>query len=689
MAPPELNLDGEVEHYVPGFLWNFWLEACPVDMCKFSPTSVSPYIGLHVYDTYKNELSTALNDRPFSKGVFDRIEQLAPEIVKRPEWEEANTAFNMLEKDAETAIRSLLQQVDSKPRVSQLSGSGWDRQNTMRFDKPKLSLGRHALQSLQKYLIFLRFRNRDMYARLLKLANTGYLFSTKSWGSPRALYEIAQLEGGAHSPFLDWVKLLKSFTCFLSGDCESHKSVAFICDCIHRRYENMLDVDVCIGVSPEPDEYIMSASCFGDVEEDGSGKLKDTNHYFFPISPRCTIYLLIDAPHDLSPKKREQLVHPFASNAVVPSILDHDIESSVDIYQRNALLLQTLPPYLIFVSSRSMIRTLTYYNDRRWIPENLDFSKLLRGCREESVTHMLLVKASIEVIDLTDEVTIVGEHAICYGSFADVWKGVWEDRTGRGTVRKEVALKALRANLVGYAQERLLGRLKKEVKAWYRLNHPHVARLYGIVQRPNTLAMVSPWCDNGTIVKYLRNKNPDANRYQLLYEVASGVAYLHGCTPKVVHGDLKGCNILIDADGKAVITDFGLAKVREEVSDVLELPSSLFAGSTRWMAPELFLSQIEDDRRAPITTYSDVFAFASVCLEVLTGQLPYANRRNDYGVTVAVMSGVKPSSGCQHVSEDLKSEVFWRLMDECWDQIPHARPAMVKMRECLDRIRHK
>ena len=251
-----------------------WRVHSPVDMCNFSPSSVSPYIGLHVFDTYKNELSTALNDRPCSKGVFDQIVRLAPEIIKRPEWEEVNAAFNALEKDAETAIRSLLQQVDSKPRSSQLSGAGWEKRSTAaRFDKPKLSLGRHALQSLQKYLIFLRFRNRDMYARLLKLANAGHLFSTSSWGSPRTLHEIAQRGGDAHSPFLDWVKLLKSFTCFLSGDYASHKSFAFICDCIHRRYENMLDVDVCIGVAPEPDEYIMSASCFGDVEEDGSGKL--------------------------------------------------------------------------------------------------------------------------------------------------------------------------------------------------------------------------------------------------------------------------------------------------------------------------------------------------------------------------------------------------------------------------------
>lgn len=80
-----------------------------------------------------------------------------------------------------------------------------------------------------------------------------------------------------------------------------------------------------------------------------------------------------------------------------------------------------------------MIRTLTYYNERRWIPENLDYSKLLRGCREEDVTYTLLVKASIEVIDLTDDVTMIGECAVSYGTFADVWKGVWTDRQEKGT----------------------------------------------------------------------------------------------------------------------------------------------------------------------------------------------------------------------------------------------------------------
>lgn len=68
-------------------------------------------------------------------------------------------------------------------------------------------------------------------------------------------------------------------------------------------------------------------------------------------------------------------------------------------------------------------------------------------------------------------------------------------------------------------------RLMKEVKAWHRLEHPNVARLHGIVQLPNTIAMVSSWCENGTIVKYLRETNPEANRLQLVSSVLVSVTF--------------------------------------------------------------------------------------------------------------------------------------------------------------------
>ena len=56
----------------------------------------------------------------------------------------------------------------------------------------------------------------------------------------------------------------------------------------------------------------------------------------------------------------------------------------------------------------------------------------------------------------------------------------------------------------------------------------------------------------------------------------------------------------------------------EEMSEAINMGTSFFAGSTRWMAPELIMALINDDGHIPpITTSSDVYAFASVCFEVI------------------------------------------------------------------------
>lgn len=80
-------------------------------------------------------------------------------------------------------------------------------------------------------------------------------------------------------------------------------------------------------------------------------------------------------------------------------------------------------------------------------------------------------------------------------------------------------------------------------------------------------------------------------------------------------------NILIDEKGYAIITDFGLSKVMEEMSESINISTSFFAGSTRWMAPELIMALVNDDGVPPITTSSDVYAFASVCFEVRTRKI--------------------------------------------------------------------
>jgi serine/threonine protein kinase len=109
--------------------------------------------------------------------------------------------------------------------------------------------------------------------------------------------------------------------------------------------------------------------------------------------------------------------------------------------------------------------------------------------------------------------------------------------------------------------------------------------------------------------------------------VADGVAYLHGCG--FIHGDIKSVswpspytncflfirlrqkNILINDEGKACITDFGLTRELE----VPDFTTELVEGSTRWMAKEL-LSWEYDGVPQLITEASDTWAFGMTVLEV-------------------------------------------------------------------------
>jgi serine/threonine protein kinase len=102
-----------------------------------------------------------------------------------------------------------------------------------------------------------------------------------------------------------------------------------------------------------------------------------------------------------------------------------------------------------------------------------------------------------------------------------------------------------------------------------------------------------------------------------LLEVALGLKYLHSLN--IVHGDLRGSNILISDDGNACLSDFGLASPFSDTDSTAGITaSSNRAGSVRWFAPELIEPESFGCKRFMRTTASDVYAYACVCLEVIS-----------------------------------------------------------------------
>ncbi|KAJ7721725.1 kinase-like domain-containing protein [Mycena maculata] len=150
----------------------------------------------------------------------------------------------------------------------------------------------------------------------------------------------------------------------------------------------------------------------------------------------------------------------------------------------------------------------------------------------------------------------------------------------------------------------------REALVWHYLRHPNVVPFLGVdfttLSSP-LRAMVSPWMPLGNVVVYVGQHSPVFTyALDIINDVIQGLKYLH--SKSVVHGDLCGRNILIDKDGRACLSDFGLAVFIDSETK----SSSAHGGSLRWMAPELVQIGVPFKR----TTASDVWAFGCVCGEV-------------------------------------------------------------------------
>ncbi|KZV81173.1 kinase-like protein [Exidia glandulosa HHB12029] len=220
--------------------------------------------------------------------------------------------------------------------------------------------------------------------------------------------------------------------------------------------------------------------------------------------------------------------------------------------------------------------------------------------------------ASIALKEAKADVPIVQQFAALFLSFlklADI------DRVsslvggigGTASVRlasyrdQPVAIKIVPAT---HASEKFVKRLAREIAVWRTLSHKNILPLYGLYYyaEERVPAMVSPWCANGNIVEYLaaRSHLPAADMAQLqlrlLLDTLEGLACLHH--ERIVHGDLKGANILVLSDGTACVADFGVSTV------LCDQPhSASAAGTFRWMAPELL-----DDDNSLRTRESDMWA---------------------------------------------------------------------------------
>jgi predicted Ser/Thr protein kinase len=181
-------------------------------------------------------------------------------------------------------------------------------------------------------------------------------------------------------------------------------------------------------------------------------------------------------------------------------------------------------------------------------------------------------------------------------------------------IGRVVALKMLSAELG--AEDELHRRFEREAEAIGRLSHPNIVTVYDLGQSNGQLYMAMELLEGDDLRSLIERKVdvPLADRVRILVQICEGLAYAH--SRGVVHRDIKPANIVVTADARVKILDFGLARVATRATITRK---GMILGTPDYMAPEQAMGKLVDRR-------SDVFSTGSVFYEFLTGEKPFKGK---------------------------------------------------------------
>jgi serine/threonine-protein kinase len=227
------------------------------------------------------------------------------------------------------------------------------------------------------------------------------------------------------------------------------------------------------------------------------------------------------------------------------------------------------------------------------------------------------------------------------GGMADVWLA--EDTH----LQRRVALKVLHRR---FAQDReFVERFRREAEAAAGLQHPNIVAVYDRGEVEGTYYIAMQLVEGHTLKELIDAGLSPEHAVLLIRQVleAAGFAHRHG----VVHRDLKPQNVIVDAEGKATVTDFGIA--RAGASEITQAGSVM--GTPHYLSPE-------QAQGLDVTAVSDLYSIGVILYEALTGRVPF---EADSAVAIAMkqvsQTPQRPSSINPQVSPALDAVVMRSL----------------------------
>ncbi|GCE02959.1 serine/threonine protein kinase [Dictyobacter aurantiacus] len=228
---------------------------------------------------------------------------------------------------------------------------------------------------------------------------------------------------------------------------------------------------------------------------------------------------------------------------------------------------------------------------------------------------------------------------------------------------RQVAVKVLHSYLGGndgeFSQE-FLTRFRREADVVARLEHMNIMPLYEYGEQDGLAYLVMPYLTGGSLSERLKRQGVLLLRDVVSYmdQAASALDYAHA--QGVIHRDLKPANFLLHADGRLVLTDFGIARFADDVVPGATLTrTGVTLGTPEYMAPEMALGEAIDYR-------ADIYELGVVLYTLLSGHVPFTGSSS-----LAVIT--------RHLQETLP------LLHQAHPEIPAGVDAVIQKATAKDR----
>lgn len=181
---------------------------------------------------------------------------------------------------------------------------------------------------------------------------------------------------------------------------------------------------------------------------------------------------------------------------------------------------------------------------------------------------------------------------------------------------REVAIKILRYDFTN--EEELRKRFHREAMSATSLTHPNIVTVYDVGEDRDMHYIVMEHVVGKTLKKYIQEYSPlsPARTVHIMKQLTSAIGHAHD--HGIIHRDIKPQNLLVDEEGNVKITDFGIATTLSATSYT---QTNSVIGTVHYLSPE-------QARGGVATNQSDIYALGIVMYELLTGELPFSDRKS-------------------------------------------------------------